>query len=107
LAAGYLLIVLGHLFPAPNFGVLGRGDNYLQKISRNKSTQLIYNLIRTNRCRADESKTINTQQKGGSGIQPRVSLGHTMLAIPKRDAFSYVFSPDRHFSYLNNRVLRI
>ncbi|MBS1533042.1 MAG: hypothetical protein JSU01_22265 [Bacteroidetes bacterium] len=105
-ATGYLLIVLGHLFPAPDFGSGVQRHQYLQKGSREKSTQLIYNLIRTDRCRFNENKTAPMRQTS-TGILTGIKHSYTLPGSSRLTAFNSAFLTDRHFSYLNNRTLRI
>ena len=102
LALVYLFITLAHLFLAPQF----RGETIARNNAVSKcNSELIYTLIRTNRCTFSENKTFQAPVK----IQPVhfVPYLKPILVQGLRVAYVDYFHPDHHFSWLSNRILRI
>ena len=107
LTAVYFSIVLGHLFLAPSFQpCIATGRNAVTGKSNEKNAELIYNLIRTDRCTWNGNKTIKTTAKNSPAFARSLAIP-VPSGIPVDHKLSYHFFFDRHFSYLSNRVLRI
>jgi hypothetical protein len=104
----YFSVVSAHLFFAPKF-------QYKQltgkACSEKNNTQLIYTLIRTNRCMVNDNKVADALAKQFPGFFISLISGGSLPVVEVKvvnNNFSPVqISPDRHFSYLYNRVLRI
>ena len=104
LAVSYLIISSAHLFFAPNFQVNNISGN--SSFSKTNS-ELVYNLIRTNRCLFNDNKNLKTY----AGKAPSafvVHLAYDLSDPVKNLSFkNTIFKADHHFSYLSNRTLRI
>ena len=105
LMPSYLFIVVAHLFFAPNFHS-GTTLGYNPVLKRN--TELIYNLIRTDRCLSNESKTVKTFAKNLPPFSISLLIkSKPLLNTAMGNTGLYQFLPDHHSSYLSNRVIRI
>jgi hypothetical protein len=104
LMAVYLFIVVTHLFFSPNFHAdPNLGNNSILK----RNTELIYNLIRTDRSVFDDSKTVKTFTKSYPGFSAwLVNTKPLSVAIHGNSHLSQ-FLPDHHHAFLSNRVIRI
>jgi len=105
LMAAYLLIVVSHLFFAPQFqtsGVAGRSPVV------KKNTESLYYLIRNDRSTFSENKTAKTfpRKKSFFSISFLINQKTSPVAVTLSGHFSQ-FLPDYHHSYLSNRVMRI
>lgn len=103
----YFSIVLGHLFPAPSFQPSTMMENNAITGKNNqKDAQLIYNLIRTDRCTWNGNKTLKVPIE-----IPLIFVNSFAVRsrsfVPAGNTLSYYFLSDHHFSYLSNRMLRI
>lgn len=99
----YFVITIAYLFFAPKF----QYRHISGKIKLKSDTLLIYNLIRTNRCMAN-NKPAKTHTKGltGKSISKFLSSGK-LFALKAENKYCFEPSADHHFSFLFNRVLRI
>jgi len=103
LMAVYLFIVVTHLFFVPHFRQDKNNNPALKK-----TTEFIFNLIRTDRCLINENKKSDPSAK----LQLITSVSNSIRFdsvsfVKSNNTFTYQFASNRHFSYLSNRVLRI
>jgi hypothetical protein len=104
LMAVYLFIVVTHLFFSPNFHA---GPHFGNNSILKRNTELIYNLIRTDRSTFDENKTVKTFTKSYPGSSAwLINTKPFSVAIHGNSHLSQFLS-DHHHSYLANRVIRI
>ena len=101
----YLLIVAAHLFFTPNFHSDAR-VRYNPAFTRN--TELIYNLIRTDRCFANEGKkSEQSAKKALTTLGLHYATLKPVIVIRPVYYYNHPFLSDHHFTYLANRILRI
>ncbi len=100
----YVFIMVAYLFFTPVFQNNGPSGNAGLTVN----TQLIYNLIRTNRCMMNDNKPAKSQVKlyAAHFISQKSITGKTPLLLAGNTSALY-FLIDHHFAYLSNRVLRI
>ena len=104
LVAVYLFIVVAHLFFTPNFHA---GPDFGNNSILKRNTELIYNLIRTDRSVFDDSKTGKTFTKSYPGFSAwLINIKPLFVAVHGNSHLSQ-FLPDHHHAYLSNRVIRI
>jgi hypothetical protein len=108
LSAVYFIVVLGHLFPAPCFGS-GSVPGHDRVAARNseKNTELIYNLIRTDRCPWSGDKTVKTPAKNIIIVSSAFARPVAAASVAVGPILAYHYFSDHHFTYLSNRSLRI
>jgi len=101
----YFFIAVAFLFFAPEFQY-ARSKADTGRIKTD--TQLIYSLIRTSRCIANNNKSEKVLVKQGCGffIQHLTGMNSLHTLWRNKPYFTF-FLPDHHFSYLFCRVLRI
>ena len=105
LAVIYVFIAAAHLFFTPGFA---DGNLLNQNSVLKRNTDLVYNLIRTDRCFSKDSKETVILFKDRPATNPSHSTDKcSRLLVKATSYYSNQFIPDRHFSFLSNRVLRI
>src|SRR5579863_905645 len=103
----YFSIVLGHLFLAPSFQPCSATRrNAVTGKNNQKNTELIYNLIRSDRCPWNGNKTLKSPAKTPLTFAHSFAI-NASGTIPAGNKLLYHFFLDHHFSYLSNRVIRI
>jgi hypothetical protein len=105
LSAAYLFIVVAHLFFAPSFRDNFSGGN---RFALKRNNNLIYNLIRTDRCPASDSKNVKSQVKNHTA--PFITLlicnkPMPVTASPGNNVARMLRG--QQASYLTNHILRI
>lgn len=105
ITAMYLFIIASHLFFAPGFR---NNINISHNFFSRRNYELIYNLIRTNRCTFNDNKTNKTYT---NKLPAHTILSMAMIKLVKIQIISSShlsqFVPDQHLCYLSNRILRI
>jgi hypothetical protein len=106
LMASYFFITVSCLFFAPRFERDPSQHNNTAALKR--STQLIYTLIRTNRCPSNDSKKVKTFARNCSAsFISLLARPQPLQAVANsRDHISQFLS-NHHYSYLSNRILRV
>lgn len=100
----YAFIAVAYLFLAPGFQY--RNGTEVSAVKSN--TQLIYTLIRTNRCMANDNKQARGAVRAAAHSPiPLLNEKHKISSMQADSMVALNFVIDRHFIYLSNRVLRI
>ena len=99
----YLLIVAAYLFFTPGFQY--KHPSGITKAKPN--TQLIYNLIRTNRCMVNNKPTRITEKQYIIHAIPLKSSENRLPMFRTGNAGAFNCLADHQLAYLSNRVLRI
>jgi hypothetical protein len=97
----YLFIVVAYLFFTPKFQY-----RHITTVRVKTNTQLIYTLIRTNRCMVNENKLTKAKLFINTPVLLPGSISKP-LPVRIQNDLALNFLIDHHFAYLSNRVFRI
>jgi hypothetical protein len=101
----YLFIVVSHLFFVPKFQ---ESSNYGVRPCFKKDALYFYYLVRNDRSTFNENKPVKTFAKNKSIFFISLLTNTNSLSIAqKHNTNVFRFSPNHHYSYLVNHILRI